>query len=47
MLIVLHEYTREALSVAVGTKVGANEVLEVLYSPLLERGKPAYLRSDN
>jgi transposase InsO family protein len=47
MLIVLDEYTHEALSVTVGTKMGANEVLEALYPLLLERGKPTYLRSDN
>ena len=34
MLTVLDEYTREALSVTVGTKMGATEVLEALY-PLL------------
>jgi len=47
MLTVLDEYTREALSVTVGTKMGANEVLEALYPLLLKRGQPAYLRSDN
>jgi len=47
MLTVLDEYTREALSVRVGTKMGANEVLEALYPLLLKRGKPDYLRSDN
>jgi transposase InsO family protein len=47
MLTVLDEYTRETLSVTVGTKMGANEVLEALYPLLLKRGKPAYLCSDN
>jgi len=47
MLTVLDEYTREALSVTVGIKMGANEVLEALYPLLLKRGQPAYLRSDN
>jgi hypothetical protein len=47
MLTVLNEYTREALSVTVSTKVGANEVLGALYPLLLTRGQPTYLRSDN
>ena len=47
MLTVLDEYTREALLVTVGTKMGANEVLEALYPLLLKRGTPDYLRSDN
>ena len=47
MLTVLDEYTREALSVAVGAKMGSAEVLEALYPLLLRRGKPAYIRSDN
>jgi len=47
MLTVLDEYTREALSVKVGTKMGAAEVLEALYPLLLQRGRPDHLRSDN
>jgi putative transposase len=47
MLTVLDEDTREALCVAVGTKMGASEVLDVLYPLLVSRGKPEYLRSDN
>jgi len=47
MLTVLDEYTREALCVAVGIKIGAADVLEVLYPLLLRRGKPVYIRSDN
>lgn len=47
MLTVLDEYTREALSVKVATKMGSDEVLEALYPLLLRRGKPEYLRSDN
>jgi putative transposase len=35
------------LSVTVGTKIGAIEVLEALYPLLLQRGRPDYLRSDN
>lgn len=47
MLTVLDEYTREALSVTVATRMGSAEVLEALYPLLLRRGKPDYLRSDN
>ena len=47
MLTVLDEYTREALSVKVGTKMGAAEVLEAFYPLLLQRGRPDHLRSDN
>ena len=47
MLTVLDEYTREALSVTVATRMGSAEVLEALYPLLLRRGKPEYLRSDN
>jgi transposase InsO family protein len=47
MLTVLDEYTREALSVKVATRMGSEEVLEALYPLLLQRGKPEYLRSDN
>jgi len=47
MLTVLDEYTREALSVAVRSKMSANDVLEALYPLILERGRPDYIRSDN
>lgn len=47
MLTVLDEYTREALCVAVAARMGAADVLEVLYPLLLRRGKPEYIRSDN
>ena len=47
MLTILDEYTREALSVTVATRMGSAEVLEALYPLLLRRGKPNYLRSDN
>lgn len=47
MLTVIDEYTREALCVAVSPKMGAAEVLETLYPPLLKHGKPECIRSDN
>ncbi len=47
MLTVLDEYTRQALCVAVNTRMGSAEVLEALYPLLLRYGKPEYVRSDN
>ena len=47
MLTVMDEYTREALSVTVATKMGSAEVLDALYPLLINRGKPKYVRSDN
>ena len=47
MLTVLDEYTREALCVAVNTRMGATEVLEALYPLFIKHGKPEYIRSDN
>jgi len=47
MLTVLDEYTREALCVKVATSMASSDVLEALYPLLLERGKPAHIRSDN
>ena len=47
MLTVLDEYTRQALCVAVATKMGPAEVLDALYPLFLKHGKPESLRSDN
>lgn len=47
MLTVLDEYTREALCVAVRSKMNGEDVLDALYPLLLKRGKPEYIRSDN
>ncbi|MEM7516477.1 MAG: DDE-type integrase/transposase/recombinase, partial [Planctomycetota bacterium] len=47
MLTVLDEVTRQALAVIVRTRMGANDVLEVLYPLLLRHGSPEYIRSDN
>lgn len=47
MLTVLDEYTRQALCVAVNTRMGSSEVLEALHPLLLRHGKPEYVRSDN
>jgi putative transposase len=47
MLTVLDEYTREALCVAVRSRMGNAEVLEALYPLFLRHGKPEVIRSDN
>ena len=47
MLTVLDEYTRQALAVAVNTRMGSVEVLEALYPLIIQHGKPEYIRSDN
>ena len=47
MLTVIDEYTREALCVAVRSKMNANDVLNVLFDLILKRGKPKFIRSDN
>ena len=47
MLTVMDEYTRQALTVHVGTKLGSAEVLEALYPLIIKHGKPEYIRSDN
>ena len=47
MLTVIDEYTRQALCVAVATKMGHAEVLDALYPLFLKHGGPEYLRSHN
>ena len=47
MLTVLDEYTRQALAVEVRTRMGSEDVLEVLYGLFLRHGKPEHVRSDN
>jgi len=47
MLTVIDEYTREALCVAVASKMGGADVLEALYPLLIKHGKPEFIRSDN
>ena len=47
MLTVIDEYTRQALAVHVGTKMGSAEVLEALYPLIILHGKPELIRSDN
>ena len=47
MLTVLDEHTREALCVAVRSKMTANDVLDALHPVLMKHGKPEFIRSDN
>jgi transposase InsO family protein len=47
MLTVLDEYIRQALAVEVRTRMGSEDVLEVLYGLFLCHGKPDFVRSDN
>ena len=47
MLTVLEEYTREALFVAVCSKLRANDVLYALYLLFMKHGKPEFIRSEN
>ena len=47
MLTVLNEYTREALSVVVRSKMSAKDVLDALYPFFMKYGKPEFICSDN
>jgi transposase InsO family protein len=47
ILNVLDEYTRECLTMDVGQRIKAQDVIEVLRYLFLIRGAPAYIRSDN
>jgi putative transposase len=47
ILNVLDEYTRECLTLEVGRRIKADDVIEVLRYLFLIRGAPGYIRSDN
>ena len=47
MRTVLDEFTREAISVAVRSKMSANDLLDALYPLFIKHGKPEFIRSDN
>lgn len=47
MLTVIDEYTRECLEIRVEKEMRHDTVLETLDELMLERGAPAFLRSDN
>lgn len=47
ILTVIDEYTREALRIEVQRRMGARQVVRVLHELSMERGPPAFIRSDN
>ena len=47
MLNVIDEYTRECLSIHIGRRMTASDVLEVLAGLFVARGTPDFIRSDN
>ena len=47
MLNVLDEHTRECLTIDIGKRITAQDVIDVLRYLFLVRGEPAYIRSDN
>ncbi len=47
LLTILDEYTRECLAILLGRKLTHHHVLERLADLFVQRGVPAYLRSDN
>jgi putative transposase len=46
-LVVVDEYTREALTIEIDQRIRANRVIEILKRLIAQRGTPQYLRSDN
>ena len=47
MLTIVDEWTRESLAIDVERRMGSIQVLEHLADLFVERGAPAYIRSDN
>jgi putative transposase len=47
ILSVLDEFTRECLTIDIGRRITAQDVIDVLRYLFLVRGEPAYIRSDN
>jgi len=47
ILSILDEFTRECLTIDIGKKITAQDVIDVLRYLFLVRGEPAYIRSDN
>ena len=47
MLTVIDEYTRECLAIVVARRLTSDDVLQVLTDLFVERGPPAYIRSDH
>ena len=47
LLTILDEYTRECLAIRLGRKLTHHDVLDSLATLFVQRGVPAFLRSDN
>jgi len=47
MLTIIDEYSRECLAIDVGRSLTSDHVMERLFQLFVQRGVPAYLRSDN
>ena len=47
LLTIIDEYTRECLAIDVGRHMTSDDVLDRLVQLFVDRGAPAYLRSDN
>ena len=47
VLVILDEFTRECLAIVVARSITAWDVLEALSVLMIERGVPAFIRSDN
>jgi len=47
LLTVMDEYSRECLAIDVGRRITSDDVLERLTELFVQRGVPAYVRSDN
>ena len=47
LLCIVDEYTRECLAIVVARRLRADDILACLTPLFVERGPPAYLRSDN
>jgi transposase InsO family protein len=47
LLTIIDEYSRECLAIRVARKLSSNDVLTALARLFIQRGTPAYIRSDN
>jgi len=47
MLCIIDEFTRESLAIRVARKLKATDVIDTLSDLFIQRGIPAYIRSDN
>ena len=47
MLTLIDEYTKECLAIHVARRIRANDVIDIFADVMVERGVPAFIRSDN